>query len=475
MNATVLDRLRRLKPLSSGGIVRLMGLSLLLLLSGIPVVYLMLQVSRFRLDCPYMDEWSLVPLIDATFSGKLSLALLFRQHNEHRLFFPNMIYLAIVQATGWDLSVPRAVCVLLAAFIFIALVWQVRMTARHTSRPELIAIVPVISLIVFSLNQWENWFQGMQICVFLNILCVICGYALLAQPVFRWHHFTLAAVLGIIASYSFANGLIYWPVGLLILFLAPLAEARAQRVRGLLWVLVAAAVITCYFCDYRQPPGHPSVLSALHSPLKYGAFILAFVGSPLFGNSGSIPLSVALSMTAGAMGIGLLCYLSVVIIRRQSADTRMIAPYIGLACYSVLCGAATGAGRLSLGVFTALAPRYICYSSLLWIAVVVLVVLHANTVQGGFRFGFEKRTAVGLACVGILALISYRYAWSSVCQGGPMLERVYQHLLPARNELLREKKSQELLSRLYPEGRQIEERLVILKKYRLCLFHSRSD
>ena len=102
------------------------------------------------------------------------------------------------------------------------------MTNRLLNLGSLRWAVPAISLIVFSVSQYQNWLWGWQIQMLLALFSVVAGLVLLANGMFSWGKFVVSALLGIIATYSFANGGLFWPIGLLILFVT--AKGRKDRV-----------------------------------------------------------------------------------------------------------------------------------------------------------------------------------------------------------------------------------------------------
>jgi hypothetical protein len=84
-----------------------------------------------------------------------------------------MISLAVL--TGWDTRYEVATNVILAVASF-ALLWLLlRRTFAH--RTVLAVAAFVVSVIVFSPSQYENWLRGWQIQWFLNLLALMqrCG------------------------------------------------------------------------------------------------------------------------------------------------------------------------------------------------------------------------------------------------------------------------------------------------------------
>ena len=208
------------------------------LLAVVPFAYLVWVVSRYAVAVPYWDQWDLVPLLDKMYRGELAFSDLWAQHNEHRPLIPQVIMLGLARLTGWNIRYELGVNVGLACGVFAILAWQIRATGRTLGVAGLRWAIPASSLIVFSISQYQNWLWGWQIQMFLNMLAAVGGMVLLAQPAFAWRRFAAAALLGIMATYSFANGVLFWPIGLGILLVV--TRGRSERKASLAaWLLVS--------------------------------------------------------------------------------------------------------------------------------------------------------------------------------------------------------------------------------------------
>ena len=75
----------------------------LLFLAVVPAALIIRLISEYGVNVPFGDEWSMVRLFAKWNDHQLSVADLFRQHNEHRILFPKLIYIAFAQLTHWNL------------------------------------------------------------------------------------------------------------------------------------------------------------------------------------------------------------------------------------------------------------------------------------------------------------------------------------------------------------------------------------
>src|ERR1035438_4142148 len=175
------------------------------ILALLPLAFLIWVVVQYAVVVPYLDQWELVPLLEKTYHGNLTFSDLWAQHNEHRLIFPQIIMLLLARLTRWNIHYELAVNIILALGIFTVFLHQVKITGRKLGLAGLPGAIPAVSLIVFSISQYQNWLWGWQLQMLLNLLAVVVGIVLLANDTFRWWKFAAAASLGIVATYSFAN------------------------------------------------------------------------------------------------------------------------------------------------------------------------------------------------------------------------------------------------------------------------------
>ena len=64
-------------------------------LATVPAVLALFIIRVDGVNVAYSDQWALIPYIDREYPGTLSLADLFAQHNEHRMFFPRIAFLIL--------------------------------------------------------------------------------------------------------------------------------------------------------------------------------------------------------------------------------------------------------------------------------------------------------------------------------------------------------------------------------------------
>lgn len=434
-NVLVVNGLRHRRVLLAGILVALL-----------PPAVLVMLLHLYHVDVPFLDEWEYMLILPKSYEGTLTLADLFALHNEHRLLFPRLIMLGLARLTHWNMLYETGAAVVFAAGAFGLLVLQLRATGRATGR-NLLVLAPVLSLAHFSLSQWQNWFMPCQFLMFFNLLAVIGTVVMLSRPMLGWGHLAGGILLGILASYSFANGLSVWPIGLLCLIVA--AKRSRRWAYSLLWCGVGAIVAVVYFYGYKSPSYHPSPWLTLHEPLAFALYMFQYLGAPVVDYDG------AGAAVGGAVGLAILAMCSYTLIAR--VGVRVLAPYWGLALYAICGAATTGFGRLGFGIDQATSSRYITVGNLLWVCDGVLLLLALR--------GSRGKVLTMVAAVAFVMLMGVNSVYGTL----KWTER-YAFRLPARAELISGGMNEDLLQRLHPNPRIVIERREILRKYRLGVF-----
>jgi hypothetical protein len=301
---------------------------------------------------------------------------------------------------------------------------------------------------------------GWQIAVFLNIFAVVVGIALLAEPQLRWWRFSIAVLLGIIASYSFAWGLNYWVAAApLILWRRDGTSRRGAYIA--FWVVVAAATVGTYLYGYETPGYLPSPAIALLRPELWLQYALIWLGNPVSAMHGAL---------AGALGAAIVLAAALLLRRHRVVPVSLLLPYLSLAAYATMSAFMTGLGRVGLGLNQATAPRYITVANLLWIPGIVFTYLLARS---GLSLRMpqwcgRRRLPVAFPAMVVLALVVGGIIYRSECS----LPR-YQAEWKARESARAVLASGEADSRagiLHPSLDGLREAVELLRRYRLSVF-----
>jgi hypothetical protein len=438
---------------------------LIWLLASLPVLILILFIVKYRVEVPQADEWSLVPLVEKSYQGTLQFKDLWALHNEHRLLFPRLLLLQIIRISHWQILYELLTNILFATISFFAVLSLIKRTELNKSLEWLI---PLLSLVIFSLNQSENWLFGWNVQIFMNIMAVILGLSLIGAFEFLWSRPIAAAVLGIIATYSFANGFLFWPLAFLLLWKKRKSINRSAIVFSL-WIVIGVISFALYIKGYSRPAEHPSPWSFLHQPLSALNYFFAYLGSPLLAFCKKTPavaqwlsqkgipipqvlISIADNAASIAGFIGLILFVLAFRKLKGHQNSNVILIFSALAGYVVLSAILSTIARSGLGIANALSLRYVTISIWFWIS---LAIFYAFGTQLKFRTLF-------LSIVTTLIVLNSVY-------GAFYGIKVHSYLLPTRSELFR-LQDENLLKRLYPDVEYIRKSVLIMQRYHLSVF-----
>lgn len=431
-----------------------------LLLAAIPLVFLSVSIARYEVDVPFWDHWLFPPMLKESYEGTLSFESFWEQHNEHRPVFPRIAMLVLARLTGWDVSYELGLSVSMATGILAAFYYLTTVSMRSTGRRPTRWLLPLASLIVFSLAQWENWLWGWNLMIVMNVCAVVVGIALLAGEELSWIRLIGGVTAGIVATYSFANGLLYWLVGLPVLLVSSSNRKRAIAV----WVTAAAASLASYMYRYHKPSYHPSLWEAATKPLEYARYVLGYLGAPL------VSTNLAAAPIEGLLGLLAVCVL-VWLLARRGHHLRTLVPFAALALYAVGSALITGIGRVGFGSDQAFTSRYTTISSLLWLAIPGLLCL---LVDGGGH-GFSISSGNVVEKVGALVFVVALVVLVGASSVGALssFRGWHEFLVPAREAMIAAEAvdaDYELLGRLFADTGYLMAQRSILDEYGLSVF-----
>jgi hypothetical protein len=382
-----------------------------LLISAIPLAFLVGCIAKYSVNIPYWDQWDVVPLFDHYYSHALSFQDVWRQHNEHRLVLPNLIFLGLGLLTHFNVRFEMALAVVIALLSYALIVRHAcKAEEAHGLQPSFRYFWAILSVYLFSLGQWENWLWGFQIQWFLVVCFVICGAYVLANWRLNGRALVALSLLGILATFSLSAGIAFWPLVFFALGLIVLKERPARAVWLLAaWALVSTAIVALYLLTYQKPAHHPQYALSLGSLPGLLSYVFVYLGTPL--TMGVHQLNMA--RLVGAVGVVVLAALVVDgAVRQAPAIFRVRLFFLMLGCFAVAAAIITGIGRAGFGLAQAMASRYTSISVLLWVAIVFELYVYGvdrrtsgNALEAVGRWG-ARCLVIGLVCVGVLRSVT---------------------------------------------------------------------
>lgn len=331
-------------------------------LPWLPALLPLTCILIFHIDVPYHDQWDLLPLIDAWYRNTLTLSDLLAPHNGHQLFFPRLIMLALAITTHWQTAAEISVSLLLGGLNYVLLLRL--LTPQHS--PDALSLLTRagLALAAFSLAQADNWLWGWQLQVPLCLSAVLSGMLALHTVRTTWLAGLVATVCGIIASGSFAAGMVFWIAAL------PLVHNRRD---GLLWpwIAISMGLIFLYASWMDAPP--PMLDSGHNAHLPGATQLLAALAGNVLVILGSLAGRFHV-LAAGFMGLLAVGWLVTLLIQARP-EARPL--WLSLALFSLGTAALVTLSRGGMGLEQMLSSRYTTLMLPLW-AVLICQLTHAR-------------------------------------------------------------------------------------------------
>jgi hypothetical protein len=333
---------------------------------GLPLVVVLVAIYRMGVPVLYWDEWNgYGGVLLEVYRHGLTPGLLWRPHNEHRIFLPRLLFLIDSRI---DLSPVRLMFLsqLLLGLFFLLLLPMLRQAAKHLPERWHIAVYFLCSAFFFSFVQHENMFWGFQIAWNIEVLCIGLVVTGLLE------HRPLRVAFGFALAYlSSAHFLTLVP--LILLFEALRLQSTGSRpgmnpsrAWGRYLALVGALIVlvAAYLFHLPKPVPHPSRLYALAHPLEAVLYVLTQIGGPFWKLLPMLPYDVAAPFF-GALHLGG----CLMLLRARRFSQLGLEFWLILAMYGNTL--LVMVGRLGLGVVQALSPRYtvlVLFGWLAWMA-----------------------------------------------------------------------------------------------------------
>lgn len=351
-------------------------------------------LARYAANGVFWDEWNWVEMLRRSDAGTLTLSGVWFQHNESRMFFPNIIAIVLGNATGFN----DTAFMFLGAILLVAAVLLLIFACRRELLAHPLAYVPAMFLF-FSLAQYENTLWGFQFAWFLVAAC-ICGVLLfLTAPHVSVLRLLVAIAIGVVASYSLLQGLEIWVAGLLAL----LRPGTSMRVRAG-WC-VAGVLVTAFYIpglNFALSGGPPLSEFPAHFPTAAVGFFVA-VGSVmpnvLLVTANGTHYSATIAFGALVSIAGLVVVASWWI---HGRNDRVLTIAAGLVIVGFVFDLLLMPGRLSAGLINGTPSRYTTLNLLLLAGVYIGAV---RTMLVAMDHGGPRRIAMSGALVGLAAAL----------------------------------------------------------------------
>lgn len=314
---------------------------------------------------PFWDEWYTPGAqLASYYRGTLTLADLFSQHNEHRLFFPRLVWLPVAILAGhWDVRHEMVLTLCLVCLGSAGLYQLLRFSGGSPAGRAF--VFGLMNLLLFSPRQYETLLVGAQGQTFVPTLALVFALLMNRSRNSLAAKTIVNAALALVGTYSFGNGMLIWLLGF-PLQTRPTADLPARQTRArILWravyILSAAISVTGYFISYQHPAYSPPLVSPMARFPEIVRFVVVWVGS-LF--------SVSAPEICGAFLLLLFAGLTTAAVRqiRRTGGWQPHYPWLILACYTLISAGIAAVARLGFDHSMAGDSRYTTFSAFFYIA-----------------------------------------------------------------------------------------------------------
>jgi len=326
------------------------------LLALLPLGFVAHEVGLWVRNIPRWDEFDtvldLLVALDSGAGAREMFQRLVSVQNEHRMVASRLLFaVSYWLFDGINFAALAAVGNL---FLVAAMVPLLHAAQGMAARLRLAAI---FGLIVFQLQHHENLFWGgASIDHFFVVLAAIAAVASLTR-IGPWA-VGLGCVWAFLATFSLAQGIVVWPVGLALLCL----ERRWHAAIG--WAVAAAMAHALFLADFQVNPAHR--LPAAGDLFEVGKYWLTLVGS-----------SPALDDVKIAPWLGgIFVVATLFCLRRGCAAHERVGVAAIAWCLGAMGLIAWGRALIS-PEWAPLTSRYMILSSIVWAVLMGLVVERA--------------------------------------------------------------------------------------------------
>ena len=376
----------------------------------ISVVVFWVVWAKYAVNIPKWDDHVLKLFLfnverEPSIFGKINQ--FFIQHNEHRIVYDRLITWLDYTLFG-KLNYVHLMAVgnlsLFGLLVIFGLVLgrSAVQSSRYPSQrspvnwADGLLYLPPVAFLLLNLSQWENMFWGMAALQNFTVLFWVVWVVYLLSFT---RHFGAALFLAIVATLTSGNGILVWPVGLLLLILQAVSRTSITFKSVLIWVAGATLTIGLYFLNYAKPPSNPPIPGSVLGLIKGW---LAFNGSA--AEAFSIRPVVVSCVLLGGLSVALILGICLRILLKQLSRFPLSSLdyfFLGIAAFLIGTSLVVAWTRTGYGLPTLLTSRYKPYSLLM------LALLYTYLVTESQQPAKSWMLRVGVAFSALLMASSY--------------------------------------------------------------------
>jgi hypothetical protein len=420
------------------------------------------HIHSASIDVAYSDTWRHMRLIEHFLGGTLDPSEIFAPSNQNR---PALLKVSLLVSATYDhLDLKKieylSIFCITATVCLLAFYTNI-LFKRH--RATFLLIFLCVSVLLFSLAQWENFLLPVNFVLFSMIAFSVGSILLMGRHLGRdrsvrglsWD-MAAAILLSELALFSMGGGVLVWPVNLIQIALSGMLHRRRVGWELALYGAVGTASLAFYLHGLEPHLNIGYVLSHLAELLE---FVLVGLGNSVVGYLDNVPLP----RTSLAVGVVLSFLYCAAALTYWKLDLHEQRRSLGILCL-LLLGVAQelliGFGRLTLGVAQAATSRYSTLTMVSAPAALILLALHAR----------KSRASAALA--GLLGVVMCGFAILADYGEFGMAESRRQYGENLRRILLQDHISDDDLRQLQSRSRSdVELGNRMLREFRLSFYH----
>lgn len=377
---------------------------LLFLVAFSPAIWMGGYMRENAVDIGCWDEWENGPLLKKWHEGTLTFADLYAPQIQHRIVVPRLLIIALTYLGDGDFR-PQQYFALFLSVVSAALLWIMLRRALGDSL-WVPGIVFAANLLIFSPMHYQTYFWNSAMWMCIPIPCLLGALVVLDGKGPLWLKVLLAVVLAEIATHSFSQGMLLWPVLITYVALQPaLGPLRQRLIFAAAMALIMGGTLACYFHNFHNQAFHAYNLRPGDHSLTGGVKLsepgnLPRVFRFFFGLFGALfardPFSGHLVDDAQALGPFVVA--PFVIIALLFVGTKMgrgmwsrALPLLGLAGYAAGVALVVGVGRAHVGEHRCVLPRYFTMTQYVPIATIALGFLLSRQWLSGSALSVQGR------------------------------------------------------------------------------------
>ncbi|MBN8536901.1 MAG: hypothetical protein J0M15_07590 [Deltaproteobacteria bacterium] len=316
-------------------------------------LYHLYIIAKTSVNVPFMDEWELFH--PNSFFLEPNLHNLFKQHNEHILVLPNLIFLFFKWLNGFNILTLQVFNYIFYSLITLLIIYFIKSSTKSR-------IVLFSSLVLLSPLNFENHSWPFQIQWHLMAFFSILSYYLFFIKKENMAFLVLSILLPFCIVYSLGAGLAVVSTQIAFFALVTLFDksrlSKLDILYNIFYIFFSMFVIWFYFMNYQKPASHPEIIFPYS-----GEFWKHFLSQLSLGVNSNSPNQIIL----GIIPLFLIYKNTQFVLKKWSLISQLDKFIYGLSISFLGILMIISLSRAGFGFNQALASRYFEYSAILFL------------------------------------------------------------------------------------------------------------